>query len=134
MEAPPTSRVEITFSRWGLLRRLHFRIVKVATNSSNLSLHLHREGAIERRSQEGEDISLAEHIRPRTYQPGQTANTRAADADLIRRASAFSMRRFMRESGLSQHAVERFLNGERIHPGTRKKLEQAVEKLERAGQ
>jgi len=77
---------------------------------------------IERRSQEGEDISLAEHIRPRTYQPGQTATTRAADADLIRRAKRFSIRKLMREAGLSQHAIERFLRAGRVHPETRERI------------
>jgi hypothetical protein len=35
----------------------------------------------------------------------------------------------MRESGTSQHATERFLRGERVHPATRKKLAEAVERL-----
>jgi len=86
---------------------------------------------IERRAQEGEDIGLAEQIRPRTYQEGQTANTRAADADLIRRANRFSIRKLMREAGISQHAVERFLRAARVHPETRARLGEAVEKLER---
>jgi hypothetical protein len=30
--------------------------------------------------------------------------------------------------------IDRFLRGERIHPGTRKKLAQTVEELERSGQ
>jgi len=40
----------------------------------------------------------------------------------------------LRESGASQHAIDRFFGGHRIHPGTRKKLTQAVEILERRGQ
>jgi len=39
----------------------------------------------------------------------------------------------MRESDVSQHAIERFLDGKRIHPATRKKLADAVDKLEREG-
>jgi hypothetical protein len=86
---------------------------------------------VERRAQEGEDISLVENIRPRTYARRQTANTRAADADLVRRARKFSIRELMRKSGASQHAIERFLRGERVHPATRAKLTKAVEELER---
>jgi predicted transcriptional regulator len=36
----------------------------------------------------------------------------------------------MRESGVSQHAIERYLDGKRVHPKTRAKLEETVEKLE----
>jgi DNA-binding LacI/PurR family transcriptional regulator len=39
----------------------------------------------------------------------------------------------MRESGASQHSVERFLAGKHVHPSTRAKLAQAIEKLEHAG-
>jgi hypothetical protein len=35
-----------------------------------------------------------------------------------------------RESGASQHSVRRFLAGDSVHPYTRSKLEQAIEKLE----
>jgi hypothetical protein len=84
---------------------------------------------VERRAQEGE--ALTENILPRIYEPGQTANTRAADADLIRRAKRCSIRQLMRASGLSQHAVERFLRAERVHPDTRARMKVAVERLER---
>jgi hypothetical protein len=63
---------------------------------------------IERRAQEGEDIALAAEVHPRTYAPRQTASTRPASADLIRRAKPFSIRGLMRASELSQHAVEPF--------------------------
>jgi hypothetical protein len=33
--------------------------------------------------------------------------------------------------GASQHAIERFLDGDRIHPSTRARLARAAEKLER---
>lgn len=68
------------------------------------------------------------------YQAGQTKNTRAPDAALILRAKKFSIRQLMRESGKSQHAVERFLRGARLHPSTGVGLEEAVEKLEREAQ
>ena len=38
-----------------------------------------------------------------------------------------SSRRLMRESGASQHATERFLRGEPVHPGTRERLERVGE-------
>jgi hypothetical protein len=90
---------------------------------------------IERRAQEGEDIGVTERRGPVEYQPGQTARTRPADASLILRAKQviklFGFRQFMREAGTkSQHAVERFLKGERIHPRTRVRLAHAVEALE----
>jgi hypothetical protein len=85
---------------------------------------------IERRAQEGEDVSVLENSGPIKYQRQQTARTRAADAGLILRARRYGLRKLMRQSGVSQHSVERFLQGERIHPGTRAKLAQVVEKLE----
>jgi hypothetical protein len=89
---------------------------------------------IERKAQEGGDISLLDGAGPLKYHQQQTAKTRSADAGLILRARGFALRKLMRESGASQHSVERFLQGERVHPATRAKLAQAVEKLERRGQ
>ena len=87
---------------------------------------------IERRSQEGEDISILDTAGPVRYSPRKTANTRPADAALVQRASRFPKKLLRRQSGVSQHAIDRFLNGERIHPATRKKLAQTVEELERS--
>jgi hypothetical protein len=84
---------------------------------------------IERRAQEGEEIALVEDARPRTYAPRQTSNTRPANAELIRRAKRFSIRKLMRASGASQHAIERFLRGERVHPRTRERIAKAVEQV-----
>ena len=89
---------------------------------------------IERRAQEGEDPSLLEHSGPIRYGPRHRAKTRAADARSIEKARQFGLRQLMRESGASQHATERFLRGERVHPGTRAKLEAAVARLEAAAQ
>lgn len=86
---------------------------------------------IERRSQEGEDISVFDNVGPVQYHPRKTANTRPADAALIQRASRFSKKLLRRKSGVSQHAIDRFLIGGRVHPVTRKKLAQTVEGLER---
>jgi hypothetical protein len=87
---------------------------------------------IERKAQEGEDISMIDTAGPLRYHAGRTKKTRAADPDMIRRARKFSIRQLMRASGKNQHAVERFLRGERVHPATRVCLEQAVTRLERA--
>jgi hypothetical protein len=84
---------------------------------------------IERRAQEGEDISIFDNAGPIQYHPRKTANTRPADAALILRASRFSKKLLRRESGASQHAIDRFFRGERLHPATRKKLAEAVERL-----
>jgi hypothetical protein len=86
---------------------------------------------IERRSQEGEDISVLDSVGSVRYHPRKTANTRPADAALILRAKHFSKKLLRRESGASQHAVDRFFRGERTHPATRKKLADTVHKLER---
>lgn len=84
---------------------------------------------VERRSQEGEDIGVLDNAGPIQYHPGKTPNTRPADAVLIARAKRFPKKLLRRESGVSQHAIERFLDGDRTHPSTRKKLAQAVERL-----
>jgi len=88
---------------------------------------------IERKAQEGEDISVFDNVGPVKYHPRKTANTRPANAVLIQRASRFSKKLLRRESGASQHAIDRFFRGERIHPGTRKMLAQVVERLEQSG-
>jgi hypothetical protein len=86
---------------------------------------------VERKAQEGEDISALENAGPIRYQAGQTTRTHAADARLIIRARRFPKRRLIRESRVSQHAIERFLKGARVHPSTRAKLAKTIEKLER---
>jgi hypothetical protein len=86
---------------------------------------------IERRAQEGEDIGVIAGSGPLQYQDRQTPKTRSADPGLILRAKRFSKQRLMRESAVSKHALKRLLRGGRVHPGTRARLSQAVEKLER---
>jgi hypothetical protein len=86
---------------------------------------------IERKAQEGEDIAVIAGGGPIQYQARQTPKTRAADPGLILRAKRFSKKRLMREPGVYQHSLDRFLNAERVHPATRARLLQAVEKLER---
>lgn len=87
---------------------------------------------IERKAQEGEDISVVQNGGPITYQAHRTWNTHAGDAGLILRARRFPLCEMMRKSGLSQHAVERFLRGDRVFPGTRARILKTVQKLEHA--
>lgn len=68
---------------------------------------------------------------PIRYEPGKTKNTRAADPRDILRAKRFGVRQLMRDSGVGQHAVERYLDGERVHPSTRVRILAAIEKLGR---
>jgi hypothetical protein len=86
---------------------------------------------IERKAQEGEDISMIDTAGPLRYHAGRTKKTRAADPDVIRRAQRFSIRQLMRESGKHQHVVERFLRSERVHPATRACVTEAITRLER---
>ena len=86
---------------------------------------------IERKAQEGEDISVIESTGPIRYEPGKTKNTRAAEPGHILRAQRFGLRLLMRESGVTQHPVERYLAGKRVHPSTRIRISEAVERLER---
>jgi hypothetical protein len=87
---------------------------------------------IERKAQEGEDPAILENSGPIRYGSGRKAKTRSADPAFIARARHHGVRPFMRASGASQHATERYLRGERVHPGTRAKLDAAVERLDRA--
>jgi hypothetical protein len=77
-------------------------------------------------------VSLLEHSGPIRYGARHRAKTRAADARSVEKARQYGLRQLMGESGASQHATERFLRGERVHPATRAKLERAVQELERA--
>lgn len=86
---------------------------------------------IERKGQEGEDISIIENSGPMTYSARRTKNTYAADPALIVRARRFPLRKLIGTSGASQHAVERFLEGHRLFPKTRARMINALLKLER---
>lgn len=89
---------------------------------------------VERRAQEGDDVAVMENTGPIRYRARRDANTRSADPILIAKARRYGLRQLMRESGASQHATQRFLQGGRVHPGTRAKLQAAIEILDRAGQ
>ena len=85
---------------------------------------------IERKAQEGEDISSLENAGPMRYQSRQTANTRAVDPALQKRMEQFSLRQ-LTQSGLSRDTVIQARRGARVHPDSRARLEQTVNELER---
>jgi hypothetical protein len=85
---------------------------------------------IERKAQEGEDISVLENTGPVQYRHKQTANTRAADLRLLKKLSQFSLRQ-LEQSGLSRDTIIQARRSGRLHPGTRTRLEQTVQELER---
>src|ERR1051326_8537662 len=88
---------------------------------------------VERRAQEGEDLAVFENTGPIQYRSRLNAKSRSADPTLIGKGRRYGLRQLMRQSGASQHANERYLRGERVHPGTRARLEEAVRKLRRDG-
>ncbi len=85
---------------------------------------------VERKAQEGEDISILENTGPIRYQSGKTANTRAVDPGLQKRIIRFSLRQ-LTQSGLSRDTIIQARRGARLHPDTRVRLAQIVEKLEK---
>jgi len=86
---------------------------------------------IERKAQEGEDISIVESTGPIRYEPRLTANTRAADPQIILRAKHYQKNQLRYESDVGQHALERFLGGKRVQPKTRARILEAINRLER---
>jgi hypothetical protein len=84
---------------------------------------------VERRAQEREDVIVLESTRPIRFQAGQKAKTRSADPTIVLRARPLGVPSLMRASGVSQDSVHRFLAGAPVHPATRAKLEQALERL-----
>jgi hypothetical protein len=85
---------------------------------------------IERRAQEGEDMSVLENTGPIQYRRQQTANTRPADLRLMKRLNQFSLRQ-LEGSGASRDTIIQARRGARLHPSTRARLARAVEDLER---
>jgi hypothetical protein len=71
---------------------------------------------VERRAQEGEDVAALENDGPIRYGTGRKKKTRSADPLLIAKARRYGVRPLMRASGTSQHATERYLRGEQVHP------------------
>lgn len=76
---------------------------------------------IERKAQEGEDITILESTGPIKYQRGQTPKTRAVDAALLTRLKKFSLRQ-LKHSGLSRDTIIQARRGARLHPETRARV------------
>jgi hypothetical protein len=85
---------------------------------------------VERKAQEGGEISSLENVGPVRYQSRQTSNTRAVDPALQKRMGRFSLRQ-LTQSGLSRDTVIQARRGARVHPDSRARLEQIVDELER---
>jgi hypothetical protein len=84
---------------------------------------------IERRAQEGEDISVLENTGPMQYRFKRTANTRAADHRLLKALTRFSLRQ-LEQSGLTRDTIIQARRGARLHPKTRVRLAETIEELE----
>jgi hypothetical protein len=84
---------------------------------------------VERKAQEGEDISSLESTGPIRYQSRQTVNTRGVDPELQKRLNRFSLRQ-LKESGLSRDTIIQARRGARLHPTTRARLAQMVDELD----
>jgi hypothetical protein len=85
---------------------------------------------IERRAQEGEDLSVLDNTGPIRYHQRQTVNTRPCVPELVKRLKRFSLRQ-LEESGLSRDTIIRARRGDRVHPSTCTQLADTVRKLER---
>lgn len=85
---------------------------------------------IERRGQEGEEISVLENAGPIQYSQRQTLKTRPCVPELVKRLNRFSLRQLER-SGLTRDTIIRARRGERVHPSTCAQLAEIVQELER---
>jgi hypothetical protein len=86
---------------------------------------------IERRAQEGEDLSILENARPISYHRRQTLRTRPCSPELVKRLNRFSLNQ-LEQSGLARDTIIRARRGDRVHPSTCNQLADVISKLERA--
>ena len=84
---------------------------------------------IERRGQEGEEISILENAGPIQYSQRQTLKTRPCVPELMKRLNRFSLSQLER-SGLTRDTIIRARRGERVHPSTCTQLAEIVQELE----
>jgi hypothetical protein len=84
---------------------------------------------IERKSQEGEEISVLENVGPIQYSQRQTLKTRPCAPALVKRLSQFSLKQ-LEGSGLTRDTIIRARRGERVHPSTCTNLAEIVQELE----
>ena len=85
---------------------------------------------IERRAQEGEEVSVLENAGQLRYHRHQTTNTQPCSPQLLKKLKRFSLRQ-LQQSGLSRDTIIQARRGDRVHPATRQKLARLVEKVER---
>jgi hypothetical protein len=85
---------------------------------------------IERRAQEGEDVSLIYNTGPIKYHRDQTLKTRPCAPELVKRLNGFSLSQLER-SGLSRDTIIKARRGERVHPATCIQLAETMQGLER---
>jgi hypothetical protein len=88
---------------------------------------------IERRGQEGEEMSILENAGPIQYGQRQTLKIRPCSPELVKRLNQFSLSQLER-SGLTRDTIIRARRGERVHSATCNRLADVVNKLERARQ
>ena len=84
---------------------------------------------IERRGQEGEEISVLENAGPIQYSQRQTLKTRPCAPELVKKLNRFSLGQLER-SGLTRDTIIRARRGERVHPATCTRLAGTVQQLE----
>ena len=83
---------------------------------------------IERRAQEGEDVSLIDTTGPIKYHRHQTLKTHPCAPELVKRLNGFSLSQLER-SGLSRDTIIKARRGERVHPATCIRLAETMQQL-----
>jgi hypothetical protein len=83
---------------------------------------------IERRGQEGEEISVLENAGPIQYSQRQTLKTRPCAPHLVKKLNQFSLSQ-LEQSGLTRDTIIRARRGERVHPATCIQLARAMQEL-----
>jgi hypothetical protein len=85
---------------------------------------------IERRGQEGEEISVLENAGPIQYSQRQTLKTCPCAPELVKRLNGFFLRQLER-SGLSRDTIIKARRGDLVHPSTCIQLANIVQELEK---
>jgi hypothetical protein len=80
---------------------------------------------IERRAQEGGEVSVLENAGPLRYHRHLTTNTQPCSPQLLKKLKRYSLRQ-LEQSGLSRDTIIQARRGDRVHPATRQKLSQVI--------
>ena len=88
---------------------------------------------IERRAQEGEDVSVLENAGPIKYHSHQTLKTRPCVPELVKKLNRFSLSQ-LEQSDLTRDTIIRARRGDRVHPSTCTRLAHTVQNLDREGE